>query len=275
MDRRKLESMFNETESEFTGEEITTYKRYIEENNVYTENNFEFIESNLSYYSSRYTSEHYSSPSEMLHCNSNFLESDEMKQNIHLYLKSIEWFSKTVHPEDSEYVIKKEKYIYTQELGGIYKEIIDFLNNYSMADYQCIDLLFYSQGVIYKYLPYKNFVIKWRNDCETLENDLIDNNFYQTLHEYDKEELKDSLIIIPIFIPIRKVMFLGEYGYRSALITYGQVIERIISFLKDTGNVIHLEMFDHFSVNNLLGLDGVEKSICNLIIYKERGKVSD
>lgn len=162
MEKQMYSNMFEEENQDFTGEEITIFKRYIEENNVYTENNFEYMEENLSYYSSRYTSTNYYSPFEMFQVNSNFIFSDERKKNIELYDKSVEWYSKTVHPEDSEYVVKEEKHIYTEQLDDILKNLIKNLNEYSKDDYQCIDLLIYYKGNIYKYLAQKNFVFTWK-----------------------------------------------------------------------------------------------------------------
>ena len=143
MEKQIYATMFEDKNQDFTGEEITTFKRYIEENNVYTENNFEYLEENLSYYSSRYTSENYNSPFELFQVNSNFVCSDEAKKNIKLYNASVEWYSKTVHPEDSEYVVKEEKYIYTEQLDDILKDLIEELNQYPKKDYQCMDLLIY------------------------------------------------------------------------------------------------------------------------------------
>lgn len=268
MDKQMYEDFFNDEEQEFTGEEITTFKRYIEENNVCNDNNFELLEENLNFYSSRYTSEVFKSPAELFQANSNYRESDEMGKNVELYFQSVEWASKTVHPEDSEYVIKKEKYIFNNELEGFIKDIIEHLNKYPKEDYQCMDILIYQNGNILKYLPHKNFVFTWRIDCNIIINKLLENNFFQSLKIFKEEEYYSSLIILPIFIPIRKSLFLGEYGYRSAMVDYGRIVERIGSFLEKNGEYNNLERFDNLDVNKLIGLDGIEKSIFNILIYK-------
>lgn len=268
MENQIYETMFNEEEQFFTGEEITTFKRYIEENNVCNENNFEYLEGNLSYYSSRYTRESYSSPYELFQVNSNYTESDEMKKNIELYNSSIDWYSKTVHPEDSEYVVKEEKYIFTNEVDDLLKNIIEMLNNYPKADYQCVDILIYYKKDIFKYLSHKNFVFRWRKGCTDLIDKLVYNNFFQSEKILLEDQYKDSIIVFPILIPIRKALFLGEYGYRSSMVDYGRVVERISVFLNKKGDCENLERFDNVNLNNLLGLDGIEKSIYNILILK-------
>ena len=55
----------NEKQQDFTGEEIASFKRYIEENDVYNDNTFEFTERNLDYFSARYTRDDFTC---MLNC---------------------------------------------------------------------------------------------------------------------------------------------------------------------------------------------------------------
>lgn len=261
--------MFDNNENDFTGEEITAFKRYIEENNVYTENNFEFLEENLQYYSSRYTREGFISPFEFFQSNSNYIVSNEMMKNEKLYESSIEWYSKTVHPEDSEYVIKEEKYIYVNSLDNCISKLIDKLNNYSKEDYQCVDILIYYKKSIYKYLPQKNFVFTWRKDCKKVFDSLFKNNFYQNKEKMNSVEIHQPVIIFPIFIPIRQSLFLGEFGYRNAMVKYGGVIERIMNINEKLQLSKNLDRFDNSCINNLLGIDGVEKSIYNILVFSE------
>lgn len=270
MEKQMYESMFENEKQDFTGEEITIFKRYIEENNVYTDSNFEYLEENLSYYSSRYTRENFISPFELFQVNSNYLDSDEMKKNVGLYYRSVEWSSKTVHPEDSEYVIKEEKYIYTEQLDEALRNLICELNKYPKSDYHCIDLLICYKENIYKYLSQKNFVFTWRKNCGDLIRSILKETYFQDGTDIDKETYDNSLIVLPIFVPIRQALFLGEYGYRNAIVNYGRIIERIDNFEKDKFKHKNIERFDNIKLNNLIGIDGVEKSIYNVLIFEER-----
>ncbi|ADH60238.1 hypothetical protein Tmath_0474 [Thermoanaerobacter mathranii subsp. mathranii str. A3] len=271
MKEKSIKMLFDENNKEFTEEELAVFKRYLEENNVFTDNNFEFFEENLNYYASRYTNEFYFSPAELFHANSNFLSSEEMIRNIELYHKSVEWYNKTVHPEDSEWVVKGEKYVYVSDLESKLKELIYYLNKYPKVDYHCLDILFYFKESIYKYLPQKNFTFRWKENAKDLIQKLLKHNFYQ-IHQIKsvniiQESLQDIIIIFPIFIPIRVMLFLGEYGYRSAIINYGAIIERFKNYGK-CKEILDVNMFENHSVNNLLGLDGIEKSIFNILICR-------
>lgn len=270
MEKTIYENILSDRNKDFTGEEITTFKRYIEENNVYTENNFEYLEENLGYYSCRYTNENYISPFEFFQVNSNYIDSDEIKKNNKLYNASIEWYSKTVHPENSEYVIKEEKYIYISEINKVLSSFIDELNKFPKGDYQCLDLLIYYKGNIYKYLPQKKFVFTWRKGCDKLIKNLVEENFYQDYKMLNDGRYKEPIILLPIFIPIRQMLFLGEYGCRNAIIYYGRIIERIENFIKDKYQYDNIDMFDNIKLNKLIGIDGVEKSIYNIFIFEER-----
>ena len=104
----------SDRKQDFSGEEIAIFKRYIEENDVYDDNTFEFFEKNLDYFASRYTRAEFDCMAERFHANSDFWISDEMTENISLYEKSVQWCNETVHPKDSEYVIKEEKYLFLE-----------------------------------------------------------------------------------------------------------------------------------------------------------------
>lgn len=257
-----------EEESEFSGEEITKFKRYIEENNVYTGNCFEFFEENLNYYSVRHTSPFFYSPGRLFQSNSNFTFTKEMKENIDYYNASIRWTKKTIHPEDSNYVLKQEKYRLLSELTGFINDLAVFLNNFSLADYHCIDILIFNNGPIYKFLPEKNFVFTWRKNGTDIIKRFKKYNYYQ--FEYNISELSITQnIVIPIFVPIRECLFLGEFGYRDAIITYGQVLERIIQFINQKSIAINLRRFDNAEVHKVFNVDGIEKSIMDIILVKE------
>ncbi|MFA9555704.1 hypothetical protein ACERII_00140 [Evansella sp. AB-rgal1] len=271
MDKQVYGTMFEEKQQQFTREEIAIFKRYIEENVAYSDNNFEFLEENLSYYSYRHTSNNYFSPAEYFHVNSNLVKSDEMIKNIHLYERAIEWHSSTVHPEDSEYVQKKEKYIDVDVFPERIKHLVSYLNTFSNLDYFSVDILIYSDGAIYQYLPQKRFLFKWKNHAMDFFNKLQEQHYF-VLTKDIKEKLSDengALVIFPIFTPIRKMLFLGEYGYRSSLMKYGMIVERIRALLDREEVVFNkLDYFETAEMNNFLGLDGVERSVLTLYVVK-------
>ncbi|MBO0481265.1 hypothetical protein [Candidatus Enterococcus courvalinii] len=268
MEKKEYASMFETEDSKFTGEEITNFKKYIEENSIRSDNSFEFFEENLTYFSLRHTSPNFYSPSRFFHTNSNFIISDEMEKNLKLYKKSIEWAKETIHPEDSEYVIKQEKYRFINELSVEIEGLIEHLNTFALEDYQCIDILIYKGDAIYQYLPGKNFIFTWRKNCREKIELLYENQFFQNEESFDKIS-NDEMIIVPIFIPVRECLFLGEFGYRDALITYGQLIERMYSYLKKSKNVVLLRYFDNLEVHKIFNIDGIDKSILNLLVISE------
>lgn len=265
MNRTEYAKLFGQSEeSNFSGEEIAIFKRYIEENNVYTENNFDFFEDNLNYYSVRHTSPHFFSPSRLFHINSNFISSDEMDINLKNYEKSIEWTKETIHPEDSEYVIKQEKYRFLDEINEDVRVLAEHLNNFSLNDYHCLDILIYSDGNIYKYLPSKNFTFTWRKNCSETIDRVMELEFFKNGFKDFKGEI--STFIIPIFSPIRECLFLGEFGYRDAIITYGQVLERISQFLNSKADKVKVfRNFDNDAVQKIFNIDGIDRSIMNII----------
>ena len=244
----------NERQQEFTGEEIATFKRYIEENDVYNDNAFEFFECTLDYFSSRYTRDQFECAAEYFHVNSDFWNSDEMAENLQLYEKSVEWRIKTVHPENSEYVIKEEKYLYLESLPEKFHNIITELNKLPAEMFSCVDLLFYIDKSFYQYLPQKNFVFTWEKDGKKM---------IERIHEQLSEDLSDRIIAFPIFVPIRKMLFIGEYGYREALIDYGRVISSIMHCVSDAKLI---RRFENRAMNANFRLDGVEKNILNVVL---------
>ena len=259
----------DEEEQEFTGEEIAVFKRYIEENIVHTDNNFEFLEENLTYYSYRYTSEHYFSPAELLHVNSNMIKTEEMKENIDLYAKAIQWHSSTVHPQDSEYVLKKEKYTDITEFPPAIVNLIRYLNELNMDDFFILDLYIYVKGEIYAYLPKKDFLFKWKGKADIKIERLIKEQYFSLFHSHELLDEENPIVLLPVFIPIRKMLFLGEYGYRSGLIQYGKVLGHISNyFLNNDEKFEQIEYFDTNKMNELLRLDGVERSIHTVFVTK-------
>lgn len=259
----------DEKEQEFTGEEVAIFKRYIEENIVHTDNNFEFLEENLTYYSYRYTSEHYFSPAELLHVNSNMLKTEEMVKNIDLYYKAIKWHSSTVHPQDSEYVLKKEKYTDIKDFPPIIVDLIHFLNELDMNDFFILDLYIYINGEIYTYLPKKNFLFKWKGKADIKIERLINEQYFSFFHSHELLTETDPIVLLPVFIPIRKMLFLGEYGYKSGLIQYGKVIGHISNFfLNNEKQFKQIEYFDSKKMSELFRLDGIERSVQTVFITK-------
>lgn len=259
------------SDSQFSNDELSTFKRYLEENIASSDNNFEYLENNLSYYSARHTSESYFSPAEYYQANANCVKSDELIANVKLYKKAIEWHSTSVHPADSEYVIKKEKYVYVSELVKPLKLLVEYLNEFPKEDFFTVDLLIYKAGEIFQYLPQKDFLFK-RKETK-LRLDVITNVSEEI--EQDEPRTKDldfsrSAAIFPIFVPIRKMLFFGEFGYRSALIEYGRVIERLRAYFRSKNIPLRdVLIFENYKVNEMLGLDGIERSIQNVLLWKQ------
>ncbi|WP_100332614.1 hypothetical protein [Bacillus xiapuensis] len=269
MDKQMLGIMFEEKEENFSGEEVAVFKRYIEENVAYSENIFEFLEENLSYYSARYTSEHYFSPAEYFHVNSQPVHSDEFLKNIDLYGKAIEWHSSTVHPQDSEYVTRKEKYVDLEDFPLTVRQLIGHLNGYHKQGCFLIDLLVLISEEIYQYLPQKDFLFKWKNASHIAEK--LRQHHYFSFSPPPKEILEDeeAILLLPIFVPIRKMLFLGACGYKSGLIQYEKIAERISCHFKATGRPFEqIEYFDTHKMNDILHLDGVERSIMEFFIVR-------
>lgn len=270
MDKSIVAMLFAEQERSFSNEEIALFKRYIEENVVHTDNTFEFFEENLSYYAFRHTSEYYFSPAEYFHANANLTKTDELMKNIMLYERAIEWHNQTVHPQNSEYVLKKEKYIDIEDAPERVRMITEFLNRFDQRDYFITDLLIYMEGEMYKYLPKKEFLFKWKNKDTTIMEKLIEHNYF-TIEKLEPTLLqeKNPTLIFPIFIPIRKMLFFGEFGYKSSLIEYGKLLQRIAGFF-DEQNIAYtmIELFENHKLDDLFGLDGVERSIQAFFVAK-------
>lgn len=243
----------NKRMQDFTGEEIAIFKRYIEENDVYNDNAFEFFEKNLDYFASRHTRDEFDCIAERFHANSDFWYSDEMVENLSLYEQSVSWRNKTVHPENSEYVIKEEKYLFFESFPERFVSIVTALNELPMEVFSCIDLLLYVEGGIYQYLPHKNFVFTWEKNGKKL---------IKRMSEQFAEDLSSQIVAIPIFVPVRKMLFLGEYGYREAMIDYGRVLSEIMHCAPASKL---WRRFENRSVNQKFRVDGIEKSIMNII----------
>lgn len=243
----------NGKQQDFTGEEIASFKRYIEENDVYNDNTFEFTERNLDYFSARYTRDDFTCYAELFHGNSDFWNSDEMDENIELYEKSVQWRNKTVHPEDSEYVIKEEKYLYLESFSEKFRNIVSLLNKQQAELFSCVDLLFFVEGSFYQYLPQKNFVFMWKKNGKKMVD---------RISEWLSVDFEDKIVVIPIFVPIRKMLFFGEYGYREAMIDYGRILSEITHSVSDAKII---RRFETRAMNEKFRLDSVEKSILSII----------
>ena len=124
-----------------------------------------------------------------------------------------------------------------------------------MELFSCIDLLIYVNEGIYQYLPHKNFVFTWKKNGKKL---------IESISKQFSEDLIECVVVIPIFVPIRKMMFLGEYGYREAMIDYGCVISEIMHC---SSEVKVLRRFENRFMNQKFHLDGVEKSIFSIIFW--------
>lgn len=258
----------DESGKRFSDDELSVFKRFIEENVACPANAFEFTEENLSYYAGRHTSDSYVSLAECYHANSDCARSDEMDRNIGLYSRAIEWHAATVHPIDSEYVVKREKYVYSVELPPDIAAMIGELNGYPREDYFTMDLLIVRGGDVYQYLARKDFVFKRKSVPFSLSS--LKARFVAPDEgvEIDFDDGEWSLIV-PIFVPIRKMLFVGEFGYRSAMLEYGRVTERLATHVRTTGDTCVLaDMFDVREVRRVFGLDGVERSVLSLLFWR-------
>ena len=233
----------SENKLDFTGED-----------DVYNANSFEFFEHNLDYFSSRYTRDDYVCIAEQLQINSDFCISSEMIENIELYEKSVQWRHKTVHPENSEYVIKEEKYLFLDSFIEKFRKIVTVLNELPAEMFSCVDLILYFNKSFYQYLPQKNFVFTWeKNGKKLIEK--VSEQLSQTIED-------DRIVAFPIFVPIRKMLFFGEYGYREAMIDYGRILAEIMHCSSDAKLI---RRFENYEMNFLFRLDGVEKSILSIV----------
>ena len=116
-----------------------------------------------------------------------------------------------------------------------------------------MDLLFYADGSIYQYLPQKNFVFTWEKNGKKL----IDRISAQL-----NEKLEDKIVAFPIYVPIRKMLFLGEYGYREAMLDYGRVLAEIMHCAPEATLI---RRFETRPMNQQFRLDGIEKSIFSIV----------
>jgi len=251
----------NEMSELFSADELAIFKAYLEENNVKSDNIFEFNETNLSYYASRYTSEEYVSLYEMAHVNSFYHDSSEFIANRELLEKAKQWHMMSVHPEHSDYVLEGDKYVLHESLPGQVKGICNQLQAEQHLDFYTTDLLLMYKNKIYQYLPGKNFVFKWKDNMEARRK------VFEQAHGFlfGEQQLDlnvDSVVALPVFIPIRAMLFLGETGYRSALLNHGAILHYIECEL-------HTRKYDYFSnikLNDWLQIDGVERSVISYFI---------
>lgn len=252
--------MENEYEEvEFTGEELTIFKRYLEENDIDSPNIFRNVEENLNYYSKRLTSDEYFSPSELFWSNSNFMPSNEMMKNINFYKKSIQWRLQTVHPKDTESVKKEEKYKFRSSLPKKVQEILKWLDERTSLELiNCLDLYIFFNNQVIQYLPKKAFVFNYEEDAKKVGILLK-----QSLNCQNN----NAIIIVPVFIPIREVTFLGEFGFKDALINYGKFLNAISTHAASKIEVN--EKINSNFLNDTFNLDGIEKSISHLIKIEE------
>ncbi|MGJ8730775.1 hypothetical protein ACRW9N_09935 [Listeria aquatica] len=251
------------TETAFTSYEEAIFKAYLEENTVKSENNFEFSESNLSYYSSRYTSEEYFSPYEFAHVNGFYHQSSEFSKNKKLLEKAKKWHIETVHPTKSEYVSEGDKYVPYIHAPKQIKSICEQLLKAPSLDFYSTELLLVHKDKIYQYLPQKEFLFKWKDNIGDRKQVFEQEQGF--LFEEAKLELeRDSVILFPIFIPIREILFLGEAGYREALLKHGAILHYLEYQLSEE----KLEYFSTKKLNDWLQIDGVERSVMNYFINR-------
>lgn len=256
---------------QFSNEELSTFKRYLEENVAAPENSFEYLEENLAYYASRHTNEFFFSPAESFHVNSNYIPSDELLTNLQLYMKAVEWHSSTVHPVDSEYVIKKEKYVFTEDLPYSLSAMVNYLNQFPKQDFFVMDILVYINEEIFQYLPAKEFLFRRKEIKLNLDSCISSKiNFQDGLSHVKMKEDATLSAVLPVFVPIRKMLFLGEYGYRIGMIEYGRITERLRNyFINSTIPFVDTMEYESAMMHEMLGLDGVERSVLNVFAWHQ------
>ncbi|ARY92878.1 MULTISPECIES: hypothetical protein [Lacticaseibacillus] len=243
---------------EFTGEQLTIFKRFLEENDVATDNIFRTFEENLSYYSKRLTSADYFSPGELFLTNSKFFPSNEMINNCALFQASIRWRTQTVHPSNSESALNEEKYKFTESLSSTLKDVVKFLDTHLTTELMaCVDMYLIHKGATFQYLPEKNFVFKPQADSKQLGKSI------ESLLNITGEDTDHTVVLVPVFIPIRITTFLGEYGFRKSLVDYGRLLNVIESGFTDGTTTFSQINFDY--VNSLFHVDGVEKNISDIV----------
>jgi len=257
-----MQTIQRETDNKtFSPYEEAVFKAYLEENTVKSENVFEFKESNLSYYSSRYTSDKYFSPYEFAHVNSLYHESEEFTQNRSLLMKAKQWYLETVHPSESEYVAEGDKYILHNNLPPKIKKTCEQLKKAKGLDFYTTELLLLYEDKIYQYLPEKEFVFKWKDNMSDRKKEFEQNNGFLFENE-DTSFIKDYLLFFPIFVPIKEMLFLGEVGYKSALLKHGA----ILYYIEYQLNNQKLDYFSNKKLNDWLQIDGVERSVINYFV---------
>ncbi|MEF3840529.1 hypothetical protein [Enterococcus faecalis] len=250
-------------ELKITSKEEAIFKAYLEENTMKSGNIFEFIESNLSYYSNRYTSDEYFSPYEFAHVNSFYHFSNEFSENKKLLGKAERWYIETVHPKDSEYIFEGNKYISYNAIPKKLKSLCNKLESEGILNFYSTDLLLVYEDKIYQYLPEKKFLFKWKDNIDERRKIFIEQKGF-LFNQENIELKKESIIIIPIFIPVREMLFLGEIGYRESMLKHGAILHYLEYNLSD----FKLDYFSVEEFNKWLQIDGVERSVLSYFIKK-------
>lgn len=251
-----------EIKERFTSYEEDIFKAYLEENIVKSENIFEFNESNLSYYSGRYTSDNFFSPFEFAHVNSVYHLSLELKDNIELLKRAKKWLLETVHPKNSEFIKEGDKYLLYENSPKKIKGICLKLSKNKFLDFYSTELLLMHKDKIYQYLPQKNFIFKWKDNLSERRK-IFERELGFTWEGENIKVDEDSVIIIPIFIPIREMLFVGERGYKTAILEHSVILHQ----LKEDLVVQEINFFSNKKINEWIQIDGVERSILKYFIF--------
>jgi hypothetical protein len=254
---------------QFSADELSVFKRYLEEDIVTPLGALDALEENLSYYASRHTSGAYFSPAESYHANASYVHSDEASRNLVLYRRAVEWHGASVHPSDSEYVVKREKYVYTDDVPELLGGLVERLNEFPEADFFVVDLLIQVGGEMFQYLPQKNFL--FRRTGRTVRAEHFRD--HDDAEGWDRFEAglaapSDLGAVMPVFTPIRRMLFAGEVGYRLGLQEYGRIAERVRAYLESrVDGLMDVQLFETARANAALGLDGIERSVLGAFLW--------
>lgn len=246
---------------EFTRYEEAIFKAYLEENNIKSENLFHFKETNLEYYSSRYTSEWYSSPYEYAHVNGTVTDSIEFHENLKLLNSAKKWMQQTIHPEKSEYITEGDKYIHLSQAPIKVEEFISKLKEKINGYLYSTDILIMYENKIFQFLQNKEFLFKWRDNIDERRNIFYREGGFQ-FSNIDLKFDDASMFIFPIFVPIREMIFLGEYGYKNALIDHGAILQLITN----ASGAKSVKYFKSRKLHDWIQMDGVERSIIQYFV---------
>lgn len=143
----------------------------------------------------------------------NRLTNDNYFSSLELYLTNIDWDYQYTNHEDlvSYFLDNKHNNDFDSEMyinvPTNIKEIIDQLNKLDKNIFFDVDVIILFEGYYYQFIYGKEYLFKYKSSSL---------------------KLKDTLII-PIFVPIRSLLFYGDEGSFKSLINYGKILSNFKS----------------------------------------------